>query len=154
MLLFLPVPPLCHRWLLLKVTIQMQWFLDWWPLGRQPAHRFMVPIGSVQIPSLTLLSLAELVQIESQRSKDQASIIFHRVWFSFLAENEKVLTVMWTCIPSMLKCVFLSFCRRKTKAFGEGCWRKNHCVVGQNKEFQWVTTNFKNPIEHAAHHAK
>lgn len=44
--------------------------------------------------------------------------------------------------------------RGETKASGKGFWRKDHCMVGQNKEFKWLITNFKNPVEHATDNAK
>ena len=40
-------------------------------------HQFMVPIDLVQIPSLTLLFLDEHVQIELQKFRDQASLVYN-----------------------------------------------------------------------------
>jgi aspartate oxidase len=53
-----------------------------------------------------------------------------------------------------LKMTHLKFCRGETKTFGERCQWEDYCMAGQNKEFQWLITNFENSVEYATSNAK
>ena len=102
----------------------------------------MVPIDLVQIPSLTLLFLDEHVQIELQKFRDQASL-FYNYFGDLIMKSE------WET-----KDLHLKLSRGETKTFGEGCWWEDYCMAGQNKEFKWLNTNFKNSVEYATNNAK